>query len=395
MPFIVLPVLARVTSSDEWTALNVGLGVGAITAAVGLVGWNILGTPLVALAQSTERRHTLYGRSFYIRTIACLALVVPALALSVVMGPASAWPLSALMAIATTLSSLSIAWYAVGVSSPRMIAVFDIAPRTVGTAIALALVLWTGSALWYPIMLGLSSITGTLLFHRSLLTSFMPPWPGFAALRRDVKDMRAAWGVESIGNTYANAPVPLASALTPVVSSSAYASADRIYRYGIMLVGAVGNALQGWVLETDASDRHRRNMVAIAVMSGVGILGGTYLAILGPWSTSILFGADKAGDPAVMVALGVAFFGVSASTPLIRNVLIPARVDRPVLAVTVGSAAIGIGMMVGLGLIWGGLGVAVGFATSEMVTFLACLALAIRVGFHPAARTSHEHKDGS
>lgn len=383
LPFVVLPILARVTTADEWTAINVGFGIGAITAAVALVGWNILGTPLVALAASTDERHDLYSRSFYIRSIASIALFVPATILSWVMAPSSAWPLAAMMAIAITMSGLSISWYAVGVSNPRMIALYDIAPRAAATALALGLVLWTGNPLWYGFLLTVSAVVGTLLFHRSLLNRLWPAWPGFAALAHDIRNMRAAWGVESVANTYANAPVPLASVLTPVAASSAYASADRIYRYGTMLVAAVGNALQGWVLEAGRDARRTRNLAAIVVMTAIGIVGAAFLTFVGPWFSGLLFGADKQGDPAVMAVLGVAFFGVSASTPLIRNILMPARVDRPVLAVTVGSAIVGLGLMVILGIAWGGLGVATGFAASEIITFVACAVLAMRAGLHP------------
>ena len=71
LPVIALSVIGRYVASDaDWVALSVGLSVGGIAGAVALVGWNVLGTPLVALAPDAETRRSLYGRSFYIRLLA-------------------------------------------------------------------------------------------------------------------------------------------------------------------------------------------------------------------------------------------------------------------------------------------------------------------------------------
>lgn len=151
-----------------------------------------------------------------------------------------------------------------------------------------------------------------------------------------------------------------------------------------MAVSAAGNALQGWVLEVRGDHRRSRNIAAIAIMAGGGLLGAAFLAVAGPWFTALLFGAEKQGSPMVMSVLAVAFFAVATSTPLIRNILIPARRDRPVLIATLIAAVCGLSLMIALGLVWGANGIAIGFAASEVIMLVACAVLVCRTGLRPA-----------
>ncbi|KQR49527.1 hypothetical protein ASF87_12385 [Microbacterium sp. Leaf161] len=384
LPLIALPFMSRASSTDDWTALNIGLGVGTFAGAIGLVGWNILGTPLVAMASSDDDRRALYGRSFYIRAAVVIVASLLSAVVASLISPTSSWAVAAAFAVAGALNGIGLSWYAVGVSSPRIALWYEVVPRGIATAAAIVVVLVTQNVLWYGVLLSLSIVLGTLAFHRRVLHRLWPTWPGIARLRSDVGDMKAAWGVESIGSLYQNAPVPVAGLIASPVDVAAYASSDRIYRYGTLGVSAAGNALQGWVLETtDSRSRRSRNLAAFAVMGVIAAIGWVVLAIFGPLLSGLLFGADKQGDPAAFHFLGIAFIAVTMSTPLIRNILIPARKDGFVLAVSMFAAIVGVALMVVLGSWLGTTGVAIGFAASETATLLGCIALATRVGLAP------------
>lgn len=389
LPLVALPFMSRASSTDDWTALNVGLGVGTFAGAIGLVGWNILGTPLVAMAESDERRRDLYARSFYIRSGVVVVAAVLSATVAALISPTTSWVVAAAFAVAGALNGIGLSWYAVGVSSPGIALWFEVVPRGIATALAILVVLLTQNVLWYGVLLSLSIVAGAIAFHLRTLRRVLPPWPGIARLRDDVADMRAAWGVESIGNLTPNAPVPVAGLFAAPVDVAAYASSDRIYRYGTLGVAAAGNALQGWVLETaDAGSRRARNLAAFAVMGAIAAIGWVVLAVFGPLLSGVLFGFDKQGDPAAFQFLAVAFIAVSMSTPLIRNILMPARRDRSVLLVSMSAAILGIGLMIVLGSWLGIVGVAIGFAASEVTTLLGCAILALRVGLHPSATPS-------
>lgn len=389
LPLIALPIVSRAIDDAQWTAVNVGMSVGAIASAVALVGWNVLGTPLVALATSQLEREDLYARSFYIRAVVAVCSSIVASIVCIWVAPASAIAVAIAFAVATALNGIGLSWYAVGVSSPRIIVWYEVVPRAIATAVAILVVPLTGSALWYGLLLCGAAIAGTFAFHVVTLKRLLPSRPRYAVLRADVAEMRAAWGVEAAGNLYANAPVPVASGLSTVAEAAAFSSSDKIYRYGTLGISAAGNAFQGWVLEAHRDeDRRRRNLVALVGMTVIGASGWLFLAVAGPWASALLFGADKQGDAAAFHFYGVAFFAVSVSTPLIRNVLIPARRDRAVLTVTLVAAALGIGLMLALGVSFGAAGVAAGFAVSEAVTMVACAFLALRAGIGIAHRRS-------
>lgn len=394
VPLLALPFISRAASLEDWAALNVGLSVGAFAAAVGLVGWNVLGTPLVAMATTVTEQQYLYARSFYLRCAVVAISSTASAVVAVAIAPQSSWPSAASFAVAGALNGIGLSWYAVGVGSPRLVLVYEVIPRTIATVLAVGVVTITEQVVWYGILLCLSVLVGTLAFHLRVYGRWLPPWPGRAQLRLDIGDMKHAWGVESTGSLYANAPVPLSGIVASSAMSAAFASNDKIYRYGMLGVSAAGNALQGWVLETRDAKRRNRNIVAIVIMSMVSVVGWAVLALLGPMLSGWLFGPDKQGDPLAFHFFAIAFVGVAMSTPLIRNVLVPARRDRAVLVITLVAAVGGVAAMLALGFAFGITGVAAGFALSELVALVACIWLTIRVGLH-YREPSTRHEEAS
>lgn len=75
---------------------------------------------------------------------------------------------------------------------------------------------------------------------------------------------------------------------------------------------------------------------------------------------------------------GVAFFAVSVSTPLIRNLLIPSLKTRFVLAGTAIGALVGVIAMLTLGRTFGANGVAAGFMLSEVMLVVVILPPALQ-----------------
>lgn len=174
IPLIALPFVSRAASLDDWAALNVGLSVGAFAAAVGLVGWNVLGTPLVAMAGSAAEQRALYARSFYIRFSVVVISSALSAVVAVAISPAASWAPAAAFAVASALNGISLSWYAVGVASPRLVLFYEVIPRTVATALALGVVLLTGQVVWYGLLLCASVVVGVLAFHLHLDRRLLP-----------------------------------------------------------------------------------------------------------------------------------------------------------------------------------------------------------------------------
>jgi O-antigen/teichoic acid export membrane protein len=95
-------------------------------------------------------------------------------------------------------------------------------------------------------------------------------------------------------------------------------------------------------------------------------------------------------DPLTSIYYGLSFFFLSASTPLIRNLLIPAQRQKTVLLWTGISAVVGLLLMTIAGVNSNVPAVALGMAVSEMLLFFGLLAPAAKLlqSMAPAGRRS-------
>lgn len=378
-PFLLLPVIARVAGGQGWSSVVAGQAVGTVGATVVFWGWNVSGPVQVARSGSASARAEVYAASLRTRLV-LMALVAPAVAVvSIVVATPGYRAVAASMAVATALLGLSPAWFAIGVGQPMLLLWYDTVPRFAAAVVATPLVLVSGAIWSYPVLLTAAVLASLAAFQSRVASgSRWAPWP----VRRSVRELGAQWGFAGINlaaTAYASTPVPVATRAFPEETSSRFASADTVYRLGLFTVIAMGNAFQGWTLEPRVADRRRRHAAALAAHVSLGAAGAVGFAALGPWATAVLFGESVAAPREVCVYYGLSFLFISASSPLIRNLLLPAGRDRLVLGWTVASAGLGLAVM--LGASWAGwsAGVALGMALSEALLLLALLPPAVRL----------------
>lgn len=390
-PFLLMPVVARVAGAGGWSSFVAGQAVGTVGATVVFWGWNVGGPVLVARATSSPQRAQVYAASLRTRFLLLLAVLpLAAVVSAAVATPGHRWDAAAIAA-ATSLLGLSPSWYGIGVGRPWLLFWYDTLPRVVAAVVG-AVVVWATSAIWaYPLLLGVSVALSLVAFRRRVVPEVTSgdrtPWP----VRRSAGELRAHLGTAGINlaaTAYASMPVPIVTVAFRTEISSRFASADAAYRFGLFAVTAMGNAFQGWVLEPAAADRQgrrgrgvreARHRTAMAAHLGLGVVGALLFVTLGPWVSGVLFGSQVAAPPDVCLFYGLSFLFISTSTPSIRNLLIPAGRVRLVLAWTVGSAVVGLVLMVAAGVTGSSAGIAAGMAASELVLLLGLLGPALRV----------------
>ena len=385
-PFLLMPVVARVAGPSGWSSFVAAQAVGTVGATVVFWGWNVGGPVLVAHASSAAERAEVYAASLRTRYL-LLVVVLPAAALmSALVAQPGHRVDAAAMAVATSLLGMSPSWFGIGAGDPWLLFWYDTLPRVVAACLGEAVVWATGLVWTYPVLLALSVAVSLVAFRRRVAPSAagVSPLP----VSRSAGELRSHLGTAGINlaaTAYASTPVPVATvAFRPEVSSP-FASADAAYRLGLFSVTAMGNAFQGWTLESglDGGERRSRHRSAVVAHLALGVVGGGLFAALGPWVTGFVFGADVAAPRNVCVWYGLAFLFLSASTPPIRNLLVPAGRIRLVLGWTVGSAAVGLASMVAAALAGWSAGVAAGMAVSEAVLLAGLLGPALH-----AARTA-------
>ncbi len=392
-PFLLLPVVARVSGPAGWSSFVAGQAIGTIGATVVFWGWNVIGPVLAARAGDLEARTEVYAvslRTRYLLLIVVVPVVVVVSALVATMGHRVD---AAAMAAATTLLGMSPSWFGIGVGNPWLLFWYDTLPRVVAAVLAAALV-WVTSLVWvYPVLLAVAVAGSLSAFRRRHVPgargAVVSPWP----VARSLGDLRLHLGTAGINlaaTAYASTPVPIATVALRTEVSSRFASADSLYRFALFTVTAMGNAFQGWTLEDAPQpvDRRRRHLAAWRTHLGLGIAGAVAFAALGPWASGLLFGSAVQAPRDVCVYYGVAFVFLSASSPAIRNLLLPTGRVRLVLGWTLASAVVGLTGMGAAAVSGWPAGVALGMAVSEALLFVGLLGPALRALASTGLRTS-------
>ena len=378
-PFLLLPVVARVAGPSGWSSFVAGQAVGMVGATVVFWGWNVGGPILVAQASSAVERAEVYAASLRTRYLLLLGVVPAAAVVSALVAQPGHRVDASAMAVATSLLGLSPSWFGIGVGDPWLLFWYDTMPRVVAAVLGAGVVWATGFVWTYPVLLALSVAVSLVAFRRRVVAGVdgTSPFP----VSRSGGELRTHLGTAGINlaaTAYASTPVPIVTvAFRPDVSSP-FASADAAYRLGLFTVTAVGNAFQGWTLEGAGGERRSRHRAAFGAHLVLGVVGGLLFAALGPWVTGFVFGPDVAAPRDVCVWYGVAFLFLSVSTPPIRNLLVPAGRVRLVLGWTLGSAVVGLVLMLGAAVAGWSAGVAAGMAVSEAVLLAGLLGPALR-----------------
>lgn len=387
VPLLVLPVASRIEGPAGWAAVGTGQALGSLCAMICSYGWNVAGGARVALASDDAARREIYANSFWSRLIVFGVVGAVLATLAGILVDPGFTAVAALVVLATGLSGLGMAWYAVGTGRARLVVQYEAIPIAVFTAASAVVMQLTGALIAFPLMLIVGTAGGLVALNLHLYKRVLPPFRPRdvrASFRRNLSIASA----DGIGGSYTTAPVPLAQGLVGTQAAAELTSADKFYRIGLTAILVMGNTLQKWVLEASwQEDRARRHAIALLAHLGVGIIGLLVLVIAGPAVATWLLGAEVAPSPALFPAYGVTFLIISLTTPLIRNVLVPADRSRTVLVATVLSAGVGLPAMTVCGLLGGATTIVWGLALSEVVV------LAI-VGTTAAREVRARHREG-
>lgn len=377
-PFIILPFISRVVGADGWANISAGQSIGILGMVAVQFGWGVLGPVRVARSASAHERAVIMHESLRSRSLlALVALPLAAVITFLVCSPPYRLE-SVLLAVAMAVGGFTPAWFCIGQGNPRALMIFDAVPKLVASVTAVPFLVLADNVLIYPILLTAFTLASYAIHAVRVLRERDRAAPAPRRTLTVIASMAPTAAIDATGNAYGATPVPIATAALVPAEASAFASGDRVYRLGLLAVIAFGNTFQAWVLDPRAHDLRRRHLIAFGTMATIGVIGAIGIALLGPWATGLLFGSAVAALPATCAVYALAFLFISCSTPMIRNLLIPAGRYRIVLTATVVSAVVGLAIM-GLGAAMGsGTVIAGGVAAAEII--VAC------VLFTPAVR---------
>ncbi len=362
-PLLLLGVVTRSCTVDEWAALSVGQAVGSFATAATMFGWQVVGPPAIALVADDEHAREIYAASWWLRAGVYVAVTPCAAVVSILLSPAGNGALAVSMCASAAFAGMSMTWYAIGQGRPGLITVFEVIPRLVSLAVGAAIVALSGHAIWYPVCALVGAVATQTVFHRRIFRWVIPTPPGRAALSRAVRMSVPGAAVILVGGIRSSLPIPAATFASDADTVARLSSADRLYRYSLFSTSALGDALQSWVLECGIGGR--RQHIALLLHALLGAAGAAGLAVVGPWATVVLFGAHLEATGDLFAGYAVAFFCVSVGTPLVRNVLVPLGQTRAVVAADVVGLVCGVGAAFPLIHQFGAAGIPLALAVTE------------------------------
>jgi len=362
-------VLSRLAGVEAWVAIAVGQSVGGFAALVVGMGYPTLAPPVLAVA-SDERRRRYIATSLHVRFPVWGVAAVAAGTVAGWLAPGAFRADAIAPAVAISLAGLAPTWYWVGVGRALPILWSEVVPRAVAMIGAAGVLLLGGDLLWYPLLLGLAMIGGPAVIYARVASTEL-----WTVNRREIaavlRGHLPAMIAESAAGAYNALAVTLVARVTPVAEAARYVSGDKTYRIGQYAVSALGNALQGWVVEHDPRGVGRRMRAAIALHVTLGVAGMVAFGLFGPWLTRALFGAEVAITRATALGLGVAILGIALGTVFGRIGLIMVGARRAFMVSVVCASVVGATALLLAGHRWGAPGAAWALGGTELASGLA------------------------
>ncbi len=359
-PLLVLPVLARIASVDEFASIALGQSVGMTASLAASYGWTVTGPADVARSPSHERLG-LWMDSVRMRTLAFAVLLVPTAAIAYVVDP-SRDALAPVMAVALLLAGFSPAWYGIGQGQPKIVIIYDALPRTIGNVAGVLLALTFDQLYLYPLVLGVCTIVPVLVLHAQYSREFDRSAPrGIrpVTLRSNLSPTLTELiaGLYSMGST-----ALVAGSISSSQSIAVFSGGERFTRAGAAGIVVTSSVLTAWVAEAKGVVFRRRVAISLGVHTVLGTAGLLGMGLLGPAASELLLGENLRMSPATGFAFGLFYLGWSVETVTARHVLAARRRTRSLLTSTVIGSAVGcIAIVVG-GQQWGTTGAACGLA---------------------------------
>lgn len=387
-PLLVLPLLARAATIDEFASIALGQSVGMVASLALSYGWTVTGPADVARVPEHERPG-LWLDSVRMRSLAFAVLLVPTAGIAYLVDP-SRDALAPTMAVALLLAGFSPAWYGIGQGQPSIVILYDAIPRTAGNVVGVLLAVAFDHLYLYAIVLGLFTILPVGVLHRSLTRGL--DRAALGARTVTLRSNLAPTLTELIAGLYSMGSTALvgASVSSPQVIA-VFSGAERFTRTGAASIAVTSSVLTAWVAEAKGAVFRKRVGVSLGVHLVLGVAGALALGFLGPAMSALLLGEPLRMDTATGFAFGVFFLGWSLETVTARHVLAARRRTTSLLASTIIGSAVGCVAIVVGGQQWGTAGAASGLA----IGIFTILAVQMPVAYDVVRREVREHQDAS
>lgn len=335
-----IPLLTASVGNQTWGLIYLAQTVGQIGGVAVAFGWGATGPAIVA-ATPQAARAPLFRQSLVIRSV--LFLVVAPLAVTVMLlltrGDIA---LSVLGGIVYLIPLLGAGWYFVGEGKPLRLLLWDAVPGITGTVVGVAATMVTNDPTSFLICQGLGYVCGVTASALVVLRGPREPATDPSTLkswRQTLSDQRSAVVTSATATLYAGLPVIAVTWFLPSLQGT-FSLAHVLYRYCTIAFTPIQQFFQSWVPVHPEQLLRRVRTAAIAAGS-IGVIGGTLLAILGPFASHVLAAGKSGIGLELSLPFGVAIAAVCGSAVIGLACLVSLGHTRDVAISTVVGAIVG------------------------------------------------------
>jgi hypothetical protein len=291
-PLVVIPSITGSLGATTWASVAVAQSVGSAAAVIVELGWGLNGPQRIARMGPRARAQT-YALATATKALVFVPLVLPVVIVTSLLAPvdpiAAAW-----IAVATSLSTLSPAWFFIGAGRPRSILLLDAVPRLAANGLAaIAISVLDAPLAVYPVLLIVGTMTPPVLgwYAARCRLAFLRAM-GWRRILRSVRAQNMALQGRLASAAYIALPIAIVGAASPS-SLVLFSAAERLQRLVLALLAAFPNALQAWV-GAPLSDavRSRRIMRAVSANAALGVIAGIGFTLLGGLASQVLFSGE-------------------------------------------------------------------------------------------------------
>jgi len=348
-----IPLLIQTVGADQWARLFVLQMIGQFASIIVAFGWGATGPSTVSALPKDRRRQFLLDS-----LVARVPLLIIVLPLATGIGTAlGADPFAALVAtFAYSVPGIGAAWYFIGTNRPLALLLFDAVPAILGQVAALVAVVFAPTLLSYLCAVAIATsvgVGGGLAFALTRDDGARLRRTRWTELAVTMRTQLAGLATVLFGNLSTMLPVILVDVfMKPVLP--VFAAVDKLYRYGILVLAPILQAIQGWVPEAGPEQTRIRARGSLLVGLGVGALGGGCFALLAtPVSIPLTVGEAVIPFEVALIA-GIGFGAECVSQIVGLAGLVALRKERELARSSMIAAIIGLPLMIPA-VVYGGL----------------------------------------
>lgn len=378
---VLIPFYGRVLGAEEYGRLLAAMSLYQVVWMLAEYGFPIVGARDAAASRDRGRLAELFGR----HVVGRLWMAMPAVLIGVggtLLSPVLlANPLLGLLATANgLLAAFNLGWFFQGTLRFRTSVMLEVAGFAINLPLILLLVRGPGDGAVALAILLFSNVLCTLAAYGIALRAIERRalrWHGGLSLVREATALFAHKGFTMM---MASSSTYLLSLFSSAAQVGWYGAAERLAAVGLSLMQPANHVLIGTVArqvsaKESEADAMRLMRGALVVMTGFGIvlLVGTF--VLAGWAVPLILGPGFGPTVTMLHTLGLLFPFAALCQVITGYVLIPLRHDRLVSLVSVAGAIGTVTLVVVLGHLHDGTGVAWARVISQVALALTLVAV--------------------